>query len=41
MNIERLCATMLFAVLLAVAGSQVCTVGAETTRNFTLYGSYL
>ena len=41
MNIKRLYATMLIAVLLAVAASQVCTVGAETMRNFTLYGSYM
>jgi len=41
MNTKRLFAPMLIAVLVAVAASQVCSVRAETPRNFTLYGSYL
>jgi FtsP/CotA-like multicopper oxidase with cupredoxin domain len=41
MNIRWFFATMLIVVLVAVAVSQVCSVRAETTRNFTLYGSYL
>jgi hypothetical protein len=41
MNTRRLFETMLIVVLVAVAYSQIYSVKAGSTRDFTLYGSYL
>jgi FtsP/CotA-like multicopper oxidase with cupredoxin domain len=40
MNPKKLFPTLLIAVLVAVAASQIYSVKAATTRDFTLYGSY-
>lgn len=40
MNVKRSLATIIVLFLAAVAATQVFTVRAATTRNFTLYGSY-
>jgi FtsP/CotA-like multicopper oxidase with cupredoxin domain len=39
-NVKRFLATIIVLFLAAVAATQVFTVKAATTRNFTLYGSY-
>src|SRR5512136_2742462 len=40
MNTKRLVAEMLIAILAAVAASQIYSVKAPGTRDFTLYGSF-
>jgi FtsP/CotA-like multicopper oxidase with cupredoxin domain len=39
-NVKRFLATIIVLLLAAVAATQVFTVKAATTRNFTLYGAY-